>query len=133
MSLDIFSYYTFESFQGEIRFDNNNSGNTYSLNIDSCSTWDSWCCNTEDTICLYKSNTDPSQIALKLESSHSFSCWLVHHEDDSAMNSRGISYATDGGNQSPFDEPDKTFFFMRENTDEVPLVGAAMYRIVCFK
>jgi hypothetical protein len=133
MPLDVFSFYTFETYQGEITLDNNNSGARYALAIDSCTVWDTWCCNPEDTICLYKSTTNPSQVAFKLESDHSYSCWLVHHEDDSAMNSREISYATDGGNQSPFVEPEKTFFFMRENTDENPLVSAARYQIVCFK
>jgi hypothetical protein len=126
------TYYITYGSQGLMFFDNV-GGTQTNLEPNSCAD-ESWCCNAEDNICLYKSTTDPARLALKMNSSHSIACWLVHAEDDNPNNNIGLTYATDdGGNGTPFVTDGHVFYLSRSSSSGIPIVGYTAYIVVCFK
>jgi len=78
--------------------------NGYSeLNITTCTTTGTWCCNAANQICYYPGGTADSIVAFNIQNSPSLACALYHNDDDTTSASRGFYYATDGGNsQNPF-------------------------------
>jgi len=96
-----------------------------------CQTLDEWCCNSENTICLQKSSTGNGTLAFNI-SGGGASCWLAHNDDDHAMNSRGIYYATNNGNWPFSSEASVVFFFAREGVSDNPIKLNATYDIYCF-
>ena len=98
------------------------------LDVSACS--ERWCCNSANTICYYSEAGKDSVLAFNLEGANSISCTLLHDEDDTSSRSKGIYFATDGGNQSPLGT--WTAFFSRDGVEGVPLNVNTGYRWICF-
>lgn len=73
------------------------TGQETSLNPDSCSSG-AWCCNADDSICYYHTSGQDSILEFSLTGAPSVACVLVHSDDDTPNASKGLYYATDGGN-----------------------------------
>lgn len=95
-----------------------------------CQTYDEWCCNPENTICLLKQSGGDARLAFNI-SGGSASCWLAHNDDDTAAYSQGIYYATNNG-AWPFTDASTVFFFSREGASDNPIRINATYDIYCF-
>jgi len=106
------------------------TGEQTTLDISSCSAG-GWCCNSSNTICYYSQSGQDSILAFSLEGAASIACTLLHDEDDSPSRSKGIYFATDGGNNSPLGT--WTAFFSREEVQGIPIVDSGItYRWICF-
>jgi hypothetical protein len=100
------------------------SGQETELDLSTCAAGE-WCCNAEKTICYHHESGTDSVLEFNLDGAPSITCVLLHNEDDRPRYSQGISYATDGGNQSHTDG--KNAKFSRAGVEGIPINNAAYY------
>ena len=73
------------------------SGTEVTLDLGECS-GEGWCCNATNDICYYQHSGQDSILEFSLEGSPSITCALFHQDDDIPSSSKGLYFATDGGN-----------------------------------
>jgi len=73
------------------------TGQETTLDPASCSS-EALCCNADNSICYYPRSSADSILEFSLDGAPSIGCVLVHNDDDVLHASKGLYYATDGGN-----------------------------------
>jgi len=99
-----------------------------SLDLSTCAAGE-WCCNAGSTICYHHDSGVDAILEFNIEGTPSHACVLVHNEDDYPNKSRGIYYATDGGNQSH--TGGTTASISREGIEGIPVSTHANYYWLC--
>jgi hypothetical protein len=128
-------FYTYQfNYGSEIRFVNFTTNETSTLDPTICEVNNNWCCNSADTICITRNSSGDDKLVLRMEDSHSSSCWLVHSDDDFPEHSSDISYSTDhDGTDSPFADDGNVFYFMRPGVNDIAINRWSQYLILCLK
>lgn len=116
---------------GEIQLHNKVTGENTILYGSTCPSDNTWCCNSENTICVRKNPSGDDNLAIRLEESHSLACWLVHDEDDNPANNEGLKVATNDYGSNPFGDNIPTFYFLRDGYLDLPIDLYASYFILC--
>ena len=98
------------------------------LDPSSCSA-EEWCCDAANTICYYPRSVQDSVLEFSLEEAPSIACVLLHEEDDAPDKSKGLYYATDGGNQAHLGGPAARL--SKEGTSGSPVREDTVYYWLC--
>ena len=80
------------------------SGIEATLDLSTCEA-EGWCCNASNTVCYYQRSGVDSILEFSLEGSPSIACTLLHEDDDLPSSSKGLYFATDGGNHCHMGKP----------------------------
>ncbi|HSJ56843.1 MAG TPA: hypothetical protein VLC95_06665 [Anaerolineae bacterium] len=96
--------YTFRRINTDLIYYKGPSGIEETLDLSQCGA-EGWCCDTGQNICYFHQAGVDSILEFSLAGASSYACTLLHDEDDIPNTSKGLYFATDGGNQCYMAKP----------------------------